>query len=158
MAWTTLNNGALTVGDGAVFNGTVDNSADGGLLTVFALASGVASGPDAARPCAARHARHLLWRGIDQAKSRPAAARMDDCERFITARREAAGYRSATASARGRPHVEVPRSSYPHSMAEFFASAQAGLETALLAERPHCGMGFRHRLWMSITGSSSGDA
>ena len=42
--------------------------------------------------------------------------------------------------------------------AGFFSSAQTGLETALLAGRPHRGMGSRQRLWMSITGSSSGDA
>jgi hypothetical protein len=42
--------------------------------------------------------------------------------------------------------------------AGFFSSAQTGLETALLAGRPHRGMGSRQRLRMSITGSSSGDA
>ena len=40
---------------------------------------------------------------------------------------------------------------------EFFALAQTGLETALLAGSPHRGMECRQRLWMSITGSSSGD-
>jgi hypothetical protein len=34
-------------------------------------------------------------------------------------------------------------------------AAQTGLETALLAGRPHRGMECRQRLWMSITGSSS---
>jgi hypothetical protein len=42
--------------------------------------------------------------------------------------------------------------------AGFFASPKTGLETALLAGRPHRGMECRHRLWMSITGNSSGDA
>ena len=39
--------------------------------------------------------------------------------------------------------------------AGFFSSARARLETALLAGRPHRGMGSRKRLRMSITGSSS---
>jgi hypothetical protein len=56
------------------------------------------------------------------------------------------------------PIVEVPRSFLSTLKAGFFSSAQTGLETALLAGRPHRGMGSRQRLWMSITGSSSGDA
>jgi hypothetical protein len=39
----------------------------------------------------------------------------------------------------------------------FFSLAQTGLETALLAGRPHRGVGSRQRLWMSIAGSSSGE-
>jgi len=54
--------------------------------------------------------------------------------------------------------VEVPKSFLSTLKAGFFSSAQTGLETALLAGRPHRGMGSRQRLWMSITGSSSGDA
>jgi hypothetical protein len=42
--------------------------------------------------------------------------------------------------------------------AGFFTSAQTGLETALFRGHPHRGMGSRQRLWMSITGSSLGDA
>jgi hypothetical protein len=42
--------------------------------------------------------------------------------------------------------------------AEFFSSARARLETALLAGSPHRGMECRQRLWMSMSGSSSGDA
>jgi hypothetical protein len=57
-----------------------------------------------------------------------------------------------------RPIVEPPRSFLPVLKAEFFSSAQARLETALLAGSPHRGMECRQRLWMSITGSSSGDA
>ena len=41
---------------------------------------------------------------------------------------------------------------------EFFSSARARLETALLAGSPHRGMDCRQRLRMSIAGSSSGDA
>jgi hypothetical protein len=41
---------------------------------------------------------------------------------------------------------------------EFSESAQTGLETALLAGRPHRGTECRQRLWMSMSGSSSGDA
>jgi len=40
--------------------------------------------------------------------------------------------------------------------AGFFSSAQTSLETALLAGRPRRGMECRQRLWMSISGSSSG--
>jgi hypothetical protein len=54
--------------------------------------------------------------------------------------------------------VEVPKSFLSTLKAEFFSLAQTGLETALLAGRPHRGMECRQRLWMSITGSSSGDA
>ena len=54
--------------------------------------------------------------------------------------------------------VEVPRCFLSTLKAGFVSSAQTGLETALLAGRPHRVMGFRQRLWMSITGSSSGDA
>ena len=56
------------------------------------------------------------------------------------------------------PTVETPRSFLSTLKARFFSSAQTGLETALLAGRPHRGMGSRQRLRMSITGSSSGDA
>jgi hypothetical protein len=54
--------------------------------------------------------------------------------------------------------LEVPASFLSVLKVGFFSSAQAGLETALLAVRPHRGMGSRQRLRMSITGSSSGDA
>ena len=55
------------------------------------------------------------------------------------------------------PIVEVPRSFLSTLKVEFFSLAQTGLETALLTGRPHRDMGCRQRLWMSITGSSSGD-
>ena len=55
------------------------------------------------------------------------------------------------------PIVEVPRSFLSTLKAELFSLAQARLETALLAGRPHRGMECRQRLWMSIAGSSSGD-
>jgi hypothetical protein len=42
--------------------------------------------------------------------------------------------------------------------AEFFPLAQTGLETALLVGGPHRDMEPRQRLWMSMSGSSSGDA
>jgi hypothetical protein len=51
--------------------------------------------------------------------------------------------------------VEVPKSFLSTLKAGFFSSAQTGLETALLAGRPHRGMECRQRLWMSITGSPS---
>jgi hypothetical protein len=53
--------------------------------------------------------------------------------------------------------VEVPKSFLSTLNSGFFSSAQSGLETALLAGRPHRGMECRQRLWLSITGSSSGD-
>ena len=56
-----------------------------------------------------------------------------------------------------RPDLEVPVSFLSTLKARFFSLAQTGLETALLAGRPHRGMGSRQRLWMSIAGSSSGD-
>ena len=56
------------------------------------------------------------------------------------------------------PTVEAPRSFLSTLKAGFVSSAQTGFETALLAGRPHRGMGSRQRLWMSITGSSSDDA
>jgi hypothetical protein len=40
----------------------------------------------------------------------------------------------------------------------FFSLPQTDLETALLAGRPHRGMEGRHKLQISITGRSSGDA
>ncbi|MEI8229318.1 MAG: hypothetical protein WCH77_13805, partial [Planctomycetota bacterium] len=55
------------------------------------------------------------------------------------------------------PIVEVPKRSLSTLKAGFFSLARARLETALLAGRPHRGMGSRQRLWMSIAGSSSGD-
>ena len=74
---------------------------------------------------------------------------------------ERGGSRGATAGvdrAVCGPIVEVPRSFLSTLKAGFFSSAQAGLETALLAGRPHRGMECRQRLWMSMSGSSSGDA
>ena len=53
---------------------------------------------------------------------------------------------------------EVPKSFLPTLKAGFFSSAQTGPETALLAGRPHRGMECRQRLWMSMSGSSTGDA
>jgi hypothetical protein len=52
----------------------------------------------------------------------------------------------------------MPRSFLSTLKAGFFSSAQTGLETALLAGRPHRGMECRQRRWISIAGSSSGDA
>ncbi|MCE2728057.1 MAG: hypothetical protein LW698_14995 [Planctomycetaceae bacterium] len=54
--------------------------------------------------------------------------------------------------------MEMPRSFLSTLKAGFFSSAQAGLETALPAGLPHRDLGSHQRLWMSITGSSSGDA
>jgi hypothetical protein len=54
--------------------------------------------------------------------------------------------------------MAVPRSFLSTLKAGFFSLAQTGLETALLAGRAHRGMECRPRLWMSITGSSAGDA
>jgi hypothetical protein len=74
---------------------------------------------------------------------------------------ERGGSRGATAGtdrAGCGPIVEVPRCFLSTLKAGFVSSAQTGLETALLAGRPHRGMGSRQSLWMSITGSSSGDA
>ena len=71
---------------------------------------------------------------------------------------ERGGSRGATAGV-GRagcdPIVEVPRRFLSALKAGLVSSAQAGLETALLAGRPHRGMECRQRLWMSLTGSSS---
>jgi hypothetical protein len=53
--------------------------------------------------------------------------------------------------------VEVPRCFLSTLKAGVFLSAQTGLETALLAGRPHRGMECRQRLWISMSGSSSGD-
>jgi len=72
---------------------------------------------------------------------------------------ERGGSRGATAGtdrAVCGPIVEAPRIFLSTLKAGFFSSAQASLETALLAGRPHRGMGSRQRLWMSIKGSSSG--
>jgi hypothetical protein len=55
------------------------------------------------------------------------------------------------------PIVEVPKSFLSTLKAGIFSSAQTGLETALLAGRPHRGMECRQRLWISMSGSSSGD-
>jgi hypothetical protein len=54
--------------------------------------------------------------------------------------------------------VEVPKSFLSSLKAEFVSSAQTGLETALLAGRPHRGMECRQMLRVSIAGSSLGDA
>jgi len=51
--------------------------------------------------------------------------------------------------------VEVPKSFLSTLKAGFFSWAQTGLETALLAGRPLCGMECRQRLWISMSGSSS---
>jgi hypothetical protein len=52
----------------------------------------------------------------------------------------------------------VPRSFLSTLKAGFFSLAQTGLETALLAGRPQCGMECRQGLWVSMSGSTSGDA
>jgi len=67
---------------------------------------------------------------------------------------ERSGSRGATAKtdrAGCDPIVEVPKSSLSMLKAESLSSAQAGLETALFAGRPHRGTECRQRLWMSIT-------
>jgi hypothetical protein len=74
---------------------------------------------------------------------------------------ERGGSRGATAGtsrAGCDARFELPRSFLSTLKAGFFSSAQTGLETALLAGRPHRGMECRQRLWMSMAGSSSGDA
>ena len=52
------------------------------------------------------------------------------------------------------PIVEVPRSFLSTLKIEFFSLPQTGLETVLLADRPHRGMECRQTLWMSIAGSA----
>jgi hypothetical protein len=54
--------------------------------------------------------------------------------------------------------VEVPRTVLSTLQAGFFSSTQTGLEAALLAGRPLCGMECRQMLRISIAGSSLGDA
>jgi hypothetical protein len=54
--------------------------------------------------------------------------------------------------------VEVPKSFLSTLKAGFGSSAQTGLEAALLAGRPHRGMECRQRLWLSMSGNSSGNA
>jgi hypothetical protein len=74
---------------------------------------------------------------------------------------ERSGSRGATAGsdrAGCDPIVKEPRSFLSVLKAGFVSLAQTGLETALLAGRPHRGMECRQKLWMSITGSLSGDA
>ena len=81
---------------------------------------------------------------------RPMALRQATAER--------GGSRGATAGtdrAGCGPTVEVPKSFLSTLKAGFVSSALARLETALLAGRPHRGMGSRQRLWKSITGSSA---
>jgi hypothetical protein len=50
---------------------------------------------------------------------------------------------------------EVPKSFLSTLKAGFFSWGQTGLETALLAGRPHRGMECHQRLWMSMSGSST---
>jgi hypothetical protein len=74
---------------------------------------------------------------------------------------EQRGSRGATAGtglAGCDARFEVPRGFLSTLKAGFFSLAQTGLETALLAGRPHRGMECRQRLWMSMSGSSTGDA
>ena len=79
--------------------------------------------------------------------------------RQVTAERGGSrGYTAGTDRAGCGPIVEVPRCFLSTLKAGFFSLARVLLETALLAGRPHRGMECRQRLWMSITGSSSGDA
>jgi hypothetical protein len=54
--------------------------------------------------------------------------------------------------------VEVPTCFVSTLKAGFVSLARARLETALLAGRPHRGMECHQRLWMSMSGSSTGDA
>ena len=49
----------------------------------------------------------------------------------------------------------VPRRFLSTLESGFSMAVQTGLETALVAGRPHSDMGSRHRLWVSITGSST---
>jgi hypothetical protein len=73
---------------------------------------------------------------------------------------EQRGSRGATAGtglAGCDARFEVPRCFLSTLKAGFFSWARARLETPLLAGHPHRGMGSRQRLWMSITGSSSGE-
>ena len=53
------------------------------------------------------------------------------------------------------PRFEVPRSFLSTLKAGFSVSAQTGAETVPLAGRRQRDIGFRHTLWMSITGSLS---
>ena len=68
---------------------------------------------------------------------------------FRQASAERGGSRGATAGT-GRSgcdaRLEVPRSFLSTLNAGFFSWAQTGLETALLAGRPHCGMECHQRL------------
>jgi len=54
--------------------------------------------------------------------------------------------------------LDVPTSFLSAVKDEFFSSVQTGLETTLLTGHQHRDVESRQRLWMSITGSSSGDA
>jgi len=68
---------------------------------------------------------------------------------------EQRGSRGATAGtglAGCDARFEVPRGFLSTLKAGFFSLAQTGLETALLAGRPHRGMKCRQRLWMSMSG------
>ena len=82
---------------------------------------------------------------------RPMALRQSSAEQGGS-RRATAGTGRAGCEAR----FEAPKSFLSTLKAGFFPSARARLETALLAGGPHRGMECRQRLWMSITGSSSG--
>jgi len=84
---------------------------------------------------------------------RPMALRQASAEQ-----RGSRGATAGTGLAGCDARFEVPRGFLSTLKAGFFSLAQTGLETALLAGRPHRGMECRQRLWMSMSGSSTGDA
>jgi hypothetical protein len=91
--------------------------------------------------------------GLFKRIGRPMALRQASAEQ-----RGSRGATAGTGLAGCDARFEVPRGFLSTLKAGFFSLAQTGLETALLAGRPHRGMECRQRLWMSIAGSSSGDA
>jgi hypothetical protein len=74
---------------------------------------------------------------------------------FVDQRDRRVGQRPPRANVGCDARFEVPRSFLSTLKAGFFSWAQTGLETALLAGRPHCGMECRQRLWMAMSGSST---
>jgi len=91
--------------------------------------------------------------GISKRIGRPMALRQASAEQ-----RGSRGATAGTGLAGCDARFEVPRGFLSTLKAGFFSLAQTGLETALLAGRPHRGMECRQRLWMSMSGSSTGDA
>ncbi len=97
--------------------------------------------------------RLTIWHGIYGPLlriGRPMALRQASAEQ-----RGSRGATAGTGLAGCDARFEVPKNFLSTLKAGFLSSAQTGLETALLAGRPHRGMGSRQRLRMSITGSSS---